>query len=106
MRIHHGYIGAALILLCILTYFGIGVVGKFNFYVWIVGLVLGVVLLVHDAYWHITHRKRSEKMAKFKCARCGHEFTMMLVSGIVIKEIKCPKCGHNILLVEEPIELC
>jgi len=57
MRIHHGYIGALLIIWCILTYFGIGVIGEFNIYVWAVGLVIGIVLLVHDVWWHLTHRK-------------------------------------------------
>jgi len=32
--------------------------------------------------------------AKFKCLRCGHEFTAPYTPGEV-KERACPKCGSN-----------
>ena len=57
MRIHHGDLGAILIILCIFIYLGIGFQTEVQFYVWVFGLILGVVMLVHDVYWHLTHRK-------------------------------------------------
>ena len=57
IHIHHGYIGVILIIYCILTINGYAVIGDFNIYIWIIGLVLGIVLLFHDLYYHLTHRK-------------------------------------------------
>ncbi|MBC7131249.1 hypothetical protein H5T51_08605 [Candidatus Bathyarchaeota archaeon] len=57
MKIHHGYIGFALILWCLLTVNRIGVIGEFNLYVWSLGLLLGILLFFHDLYKHLTDRK-------------------------------------------------
>jgi len=54
MRIHHSYVGIILIILSLILFKADGGFAHF-------GLVLflflgGVFLLLHDVYWHITHR--------------------------------------------------
>ncbi len=53
MRIHHAYVGIFLIVWSLLT----GVIGEYSPPIAYTGLGVGLVLLVHDVYWHITHKK-------------------------------------------------
>jgi vacuolar-type H+-ATPase subunit I/STV1 len=58
MKIHHAYIGLFLILWSLLAiFFNLDAIRKYNpNLVWLV-LALGIILFVHDAYWHLTHKK-------------------------------------------------
>ncbi len=58
MRFHHGYVGAVLLVWSLLSIrFKVGVIGTFHLELALAGLVIGATLLIHDAYWHLTHRK-------------------------------------------------
>ncbi len=58
LKLHHGYIGAILVVWSLLTIcFKLGVIGEFRLELASAGLIIGATLLIHDAYWHLTHRK-------------------------------------------------
>lgn len=57
LRLHHGYIGIVLILGCVIAYLGEVVVEELNFGVWMMNLVFGIILTVHDLRCHLTHKK-------------------------------------------------
>jgi hypothetical protein len=58
LRFHHGYIGLALIIWSTLAYlFRIGVIGEYNPYLAMFGFIVGVILIVHDVWWHLEHER-------------------------------------------------
>lgn len=58
MKIHHAYIGLFLIFWSLLViFFRFGVIGKYNPCLAWLGLALGIILFIHDVYWHATHKK-------------------------------------------------
>jgi hypothetical protein len=59
LHIHHGYVGAFLILwsLAVIVGFRSLMIGEYNPWLAWGGLLLGIVLLVHDVLWHMRHRE-------------------------------------------------
>ena len=58
MYIHHGYIGVFLIFWSVAAIgFKTLIIGEYNPWLAWGGLLLGIVLLVHDVLWHWRHRK-------------------------------------------------
>jgi hypothetical protein len=58
MRVHHAYIGLVLVVWSLLAHFyRIGVIGEYNVYFSMFCLSVGVFLIVHDVWWHLTHRR-------------------------------------------------
>jgi hypothetical protein len=58
MKVHHAYIGLVLVVWSLLAHFyRIGVIGEYNMYFAMFCLGVGVFLIVHDVWWHLTHRR-------------------------------------------------
>jgi hypothetical protein len=62
LRIHHGYIGFTISYLVYFStsfshLFRIGVIGEYNVYLAMFGFIVGVILIVHDVWWHLEHER-------------------------------------------------
>lgn len=58
LHIYHAYIGVFLIVWSVAVIgFKALMIGEYNPWLAIGGLLLGIVLLVHDVLWHLRHRK-------------------------------------------------
>ena len=59
LHVHHAYIGLFLMAWSLaVIFFRVGVIGEYNPWLAWGGLVLGMVLFIHDVLWHVIHRKK------------------------------------------------